>query len=189
MTGNKSSVRHREPYRRYLYLFHGHLTVLWRPHDGRQKRYVGTRMSWVLISNTNFWLMFCMCLSSLCMHLDTFEEKDGNHGRSCSRCRSDQRYSSGVSGKNRLHGINYMVWLVFSSRDRGRYISLTPSPWTIDHIFHRDVTTCVTVGFYSFVLNIWPRIHELWKHGFRCWSLIWMPAQWTTLKLVINLIV
>ena len=37
------------------------------------------------------------------MHLERFEEKDGNHGRSCSRCKSDQRYSSMFSGKNRLH--------------------------------------------------------------------------------------
>lgn len=33
----------------------------------------------------------------------------------------------------------------------------------------------------------WQCTHELWKHGLSCWCLMWMPAQWTTLKLVIRL--
>ena len=145
-----------------------------------------------------FWLMFSMCLSSLCVYLESFQKKDGNHGKSCSRCRSDQRYSSTFSGKNRLHGVSYMAWLIVAGFFFHRVTGVGTFRWplvhgygpAIDHIFVpsqgryklRDSRNLLPHPKY-----FWQCTHELWKHGLSCRCLMWMLAQWTTLKLVIRL--
>ena len=137
-----SSARHGKIQKLSIFISRSLNSPVTAPWTVHKIGYVSTRTSCVVISSTKFWLMFSMCLSSLCMYWKVFKRKMESMARvvrDVDRISVTQARFLGRIGYMELVTWHDWSWLVFFHRVTGvgtfRWPLVHGYGPAIDHIF------------------------------------------------------